>query len=158
MLSVWLGEIPFRYIDNTTEIFDKTYDDEWVHSKIAELMVKGSDDKSIPGIIQSWQRSKHVDNKVKPTKAEMNRGYKKVLVIAFDKERSIFAIHKSDDYCIPFIEKIAKDKEVSIKIDYIPSFSEDQYDLGIRILNDYSIVHSRKELIQSSVYWNNLKY
>ena len=73
----------------------------------------------------------------------LSGGVKTLILMKFDSDH-IFNASACGDNCAPWILRIGKEKNLTIRLGYLMNFGKESFD--IEIVNLHRIVHSMKEL------------
>lgn len=141
MLRVIYGELDTPdYIFNPDPFFNNTYEDDWITDPMSVQMIKDIDRSEVKG-------ARLIDSPYLgaiPTE-RLSRGVKTLILMKFDSEH-IFNASACGDNCAPWILKIAKEKDLTIRLGYLMDFGNDSFE--IEIVNLHKVVRTMKELIE----------
>ena len=140
MLNIYFGDMPDA-IYNTSLYFDNAYLDSWITDDFAKKVIKSID----KGTVLS---SGAVDTKalgVIPVK--QISGGAKTLILIYNEPKKVFNASTCGDNCAKWILKIAQlhKEDITINLRHLMDFGEKEF--CIRILNNDTVVHNRKEYI-----------
>ena len=141
MLRVIYGELDTPdYIFNPDPFFNNTYEDDWITDPMSVQMIKDIDRSEVKG-------ARLIDSPYLgaiPTE-RLSRGVKTLILMKFDSEH-IFNASACGDNCVPWILKIAEEKDLTIRLGYLMDFGNDSFE--IEIVNLHKVVYTMKELIE----------
>lgn len=142
MLKIHFGDIQSdKYIFNPDVYFNNTYEDEWMSDPVTIDMVKDIDGSDVKG-------PRLVDSPfLGPIPPERLSGGVKTLILMNNDPYHIFNASACGDNCAKWILKIAKEKNLLIRLGYLMDFGNDPFDIIIENLN--ITVHSKKELLEA---------
>lgn len=139
MLKIFFGDNPGdNYIFNPDVFFNNTYEDEWITSEISKKMIKDIDRSEVKNsnIIES-----PFLGLISP---EHLSGGVKTLILMQNDKKHIFNASACGNNCAQWILKLAKQKDITIRLGYIMDFGRSSFD--IYIVNTGKIVHTMLEL------------
>ena len=139
MLKIFFGDNPGdNYIFNPDVFFNNTYEDEWITSEISKKMIKDIDGSEVKNsnIIES-----SFLGLISPER--LSGGVKTLILMQNDTEH-IFNDSACGNNCAQWILKLAKQKDITIRLGYIMDFGRSSFD--IYIVNTGKIVHTMLEL------------
>lgn len=139
MLHIIYGDYEAdNYIFNPDVYFNNTYEDEWITDGMSMKMIEKIDGSKVvgPRLIDS-----PVLGAIPPER--LSGGVKTLILMNYDQEH-VFNASACGDNCAPWILKIGKSKDLTIRLGYLMNFGEE--DFNIEILNTGQTVHSIKEL------------
>ena len=139
MLRIYYGDMESPdYIFNPDVYFNNTYEDEWITDPISAEMIKNIDGSTVvgPRLIDSPYLG--------PISTErLSGGVKTLILMRFDAEH-VFNASACGDNCASWILKIAKDKDLTIRLGYLMNFGREP--IEVEVVNTGRIVHSLAEL------------
>ena len=139
MLKIFFGDNPGdNYIFNPDVFFNNTYEDKWITSEISKKMIKDIDRSEVKNsnIIES-----PFLGLISPER--LSGGVKTLILMQNDTEH-IFNDSACGNNCAQWILKLAKQKDITIRLGYIMDFGRSSFD--IYIVNTGKIVHTMLEL------------
>ena len=139
MLKIFFGDNPGdNYIFNPDVFFNNTYEDKWITSGISKKMIKDIDRSEVKNsnIIES-----PFLGLISPER--LSGGVKTLILMQNDTEH-IFNDSACGNNCAQWILKLAKQKDITIRLGYIMDFGRSSFD--IYIVNTGKIVHTMLEL------------
>ena len=139
MLKIFFGDNPGdNYIFNPDVFFNNTYEDKWITSGISKKMIKDIDRSEVKNsnIIESTFLGL-----ISPER--LSGGVKTLILMQNDTEH-IFNASACGNNCAQWILKLAKQKDITIRLGYIMDFGRSSFD--IYIVNTGKIVHTMLEL------------
>ena len=139
MLKIFFGDNPGdNYIFNPDVFFNNTYEDKWITSGISKKMIKDIDRSEVKNsnIIES-----PFLGLISPER--LSGGVKTLILMQNDTEH-IFNASACGNNCEQWILKLAKQKDITIRLGYIMDFGRSSFD--IYIVNTGKIVHTMLEL------------
>ena len=139
MLKIFFGDNPGdNYIFNPDVFFNNTYEDKWITSEISKKMIKDIDRSEVKNsnIIES-----PFLGLISPER--LSGGVKTLILMQNDTEQ-IFNASACGNNCAQWILKLAKQKDITIRLGYIMDFGRSSFD--IYIVNTGKIVHTMLEL------------
>lgn len=141
MLNIYFGEM-MEAIYNTSVYFDNTYYDGWLNDDFARKMIKDIDNAEV---LSGQAVNSKALGVIPVTKIS---GGLKTLLLIYNDTNKIFNASTCGDNCAKWILKIAKDsnRDITINLRHIMDFGEGKFE--IRILNNDTIVHSMREMVQ----------
>ena len=134
MLNIYFGDKEgSKYIYNPDSYFDHWYDPNWLVKDLSKEIIKAVDKSEVigPNLIQS-----PVFGAMSPDR--LSRGTKTLILIDNDDEHIFNATHCGNN-CVPYLLKIAKNKNVTVTLEYIMDFGTD---FEIKILNTGNVVNN----------------
>ena len=148
MLKIWFGKMSDNpnYVYSTSLYFNYNYEDTWIISDFGRSVIKDIDRSDVvaEGVINS-----PVLGHIPPEK--ISGGTKTVLLMKFDEEGKIFNASTCGDNCSKWIQKIAEEKDLTIRLGHIMGFTAP---FKIEVLNTGKIVTNMEDLIMEG--WNQL--
>ena len=139
MLKIFFGDNPGDdYIFNPDVFFNNTYEDEWITSEISKKMIKDIDRSEVKNsnIIES-----PFLGLISP---ERLSGGVKTLILMQNDTKHIFNASAYGNNCAQWILKLAKQKDITIRLGYIMDFGRNPFD--IYIVNTGKTVRTMLEL------------
>ncbi|MBQ9015774.1 MAG: DUF4869 domain-containing protein [Firmicutes bacterium] len=139
MLKIHYGDLNSeRYIFNPDIYFNNSYEDDWITAPLSKEMIKDIDGSDVVG-------PRLIDSPfLGAIPAErLSGGVKTLILMAFDSEH-VFNASACGDNCAPWILKIARDKDLTIRLGYLMDFGNEELDIEIENLGKK--VSSMKEL------------
>lgn len=140
MLNIYFGDMP-EAIYNTSVYFDNTYQDEWLTSDFANLVIKKIDKSKV---LSSHAIESPVLGVISP---ERLSGGTKTLLLMDNQPEEVYNASTCGDNCAPFILKLAKKKDLTINLRHLMDFGKGKFPVDVKILNTGDIVHSMEELM-----------
>ena len=139
MLRIYYGDLEVEnYIFNPDVFFNNTYEDEWITDPASKQMIKDIDGSEVVG-------PRLIDSPfLGPIPAERLSGGVKTLILMNHDREHIFNASACGDNCAPWILKIGREKDLTIRLGYLMNFGEDA--LEIEIVNLKQVVHTLQEL------------
>ena len=139
MLKIYYGDIDSeKYIFNPDVFFNNSYEEEWITDPLSMQMIKDIDGSIVLG-------ARLIDSPfLGAIPVERLSGGVKTLIMMNHDTDHIFNASACGDNCAPWILKIAKTKDLTIRLGYLMDFGKD--DFVIEIMNLHQIVHTMKEL------------
>ena len=134
MLNIYFGDKEgSKYIYNPDSYFDHWYDPNWLVKDLSKEIIKAVDKSEVigPNLIQS-----PVFGAMSPDR--LSGGTKTLILIDNDDEHIFNATHCGNN-CVPYLLKIAKNKNVTVTLEYIMDFGTD---FEIKILNTGNVVNN----------------
>ena len=139
MLKIYFGEMQ-ESIYNTDMYFGNTYENDWITSQIARDIIKDIDKSEV---LDSQCIKSPVLGMITPTKLS---GGTKTLLLMLNEPENVFNASTCGDNCAKWILEIAKRSDITINLRHFMDFGNDNFE--IEILNNNTIVHNMKELLQ----------
>ncbi len=132
------SEISNEFVHDIDAYFDSTYDPDWIDNDFSKALIEAVDKSHVvaPRIIDSPYLG-YVD----PT--HLSGGVKCVLCLMFDSNRN-FDITVCGDNCAEWIQSVAVNKDITVKLDYLMKFV-DKKPFDIHVMNNDSYPCSAKE-------------
>ena len=139
MLRIYYGDLEAEnYIFNPDIFFNNTYEDEWIIDPMSKQMIKDIDGSEVVG-------PRLIDSPfLGPIPAERLSGGVKTLILMNHDREHIFNASACGDNCAPWILKIGREKDLTIRLGYLMNFGEDAFE--IEIVNLKQVVHTLQEL------------
>ena len=134
MLNIYFGDKEgSKYIYNPDSYFDHWYDPNWLVKDLSKEIIKAVDKSEVigPNLIQS-----PVFGAMSPDR--LSGGTKTLILIDNDDEHIFNATHCGNN-CVPYLLKIAENKDVTVTLEYIMDFGTD---FEIKILNTGNVVNN----------------
>ena len=142
MLKIYYGDLEAdNFIFNPDVFFNNSYEDDWITDPMSKEMIKDIDGSLVIG-------PRAIDSPFLgsiPTE-RLSGGVKTLILMKFDTDH-IFNASACGDNCAPWILKIAKEKDLTIRLGYLMNFGKDPFD--IEIVNLRKTAHSMRELNES---------
>ena len=142
MLKIYYGDLEAdNYIFNPDVFFKNSYEDEWIIDPESKEMIKDIDGSNVIG-------PRAIDSPFlgSISTERLSGGVKTLILMKFDSDH-IFNASACGDNCASWILKIAKEKELTIRLGYLMDFGKGPFE--IEILNLNKIVTSMQELNES---------
>ena len=142
MLNIWFGNVlkdnP-NYIYNTSDYFNFNYEEDWITSDFGRSIIKDIDKSEVLGgkVIDS-----PVLGAIPPEK--IAGGTKAVLLMKFDDTGMIFNASTCGDNCAKWIQKIAEEKDLTIRLGHFMRFNEP---IHVRVMNTGEIINDYIQLM-----------
>lgn len=144
MLKIWIGKHGLDYIHSPGSYFNFTYDPKWIETDFSRKVIDEID-KSDVLMGGRAVYSRKLDAVIPIT--SISGGTKALILMMFDESGKIFNATACGDNCFPYIEEIAKVKDLSIRIGNCENFSKEQFERGITVLNNGKTVYSERDYI-----------
>lgn len=139
MLRIYYGNLEAEnYIFNPDVFFNNTYEDEWITDSMSKEMIEDVDGSKVMG-------ARLIDSPfLGPIPPErLSGGVKTLILMNFDRQH-IFNASACGDNCAPWILKIGREKDLTVRLGYLMDFGEGEFE--IEIVNINKTVHSLKDL------------
>ena len=142
MLNIWFGNVlkdnP-NYIYNTSDYFNFNYEEDWITSDFGRSIIKDIDKSEVLGgkVIDS-----PVLGAIPPEK--IAGGTKAVLLMKFDDTGMIFNASTCGDNCSKWIQKIAEEKDLTIRLGHYMKFIDP---FKAKVLNTGEVVTNTFDLL-----------
>lgn len=142
MLNVFFGNMP-EAVYNTDVFFKNDYEDEWITDPLVMEMIRDVDRSEVlyNGVIDS-----PVLGKIPPI--GLSQGVKTLILVLFEP-RKIFNVSPCGNNCARWLLRIAEEEDRTVNLRHIMNFGIDSFE--INILNDDTVVHSMKELVEIAI-------
>lgn len=139
MLNIYLGNMEDA-IYHPPVYFDNRYEDEWITSELAKVMIKDVDNSVV---ISAHLIDSPVLGPI--SVKQLSGGVKTLMLLAFDESGKVFNASACGDNCAKWILKIAEQKDLTINLRHIMEFGEEKF--TAKILNTGMVVHDMREFI-----------
>lgn len=139
MLRIYYGDLETdNYIFNPDVFFNNSYEDAWITEPISKQMIKDIDGSDVvgPRLIDSPYLGSIPAER-------LSGGVKTLILMNFDRDH-VFNASACGDNCAPWILKIGREKDLTIRLGYLMDFGKNEFE--IEIVNLKQIVHTMKEL------------
>ena len=139
MLRIYYGDLETdNYIFNPDVFFNNSYEDAWITEPISKQMIKDIDGSDVvgPRLIDSPYLGSIPAER-------LSGGVKTLILVNFDRDH-VFNASACGDNCAPWILKIGREKDLTIRLGYLMDFGKNEFE--IEIVNLKLIVHTMKEL------------
>lgn len=139
MLRIYYGDLETdNYIFNPDVFFNNSYEDAWITEPISKQMIKDIDGSDVvgPRLIDSPYLGSIPAER-------LSGGVKTLILMNFDRDH-VFNASACGDNCAPWILKIGREKDLTIRLGYLMDFGKNEFE--IEIVNLKLIVHTMKEL------------
>ena len=139
MLRIYYGDLETdNYIFNPDVFFNNSYEDAWITEPISKQMNKDIDGSDVvgPRLIDSPYLGSIPAER-------LSGGVKTLILMNFDRDH-VFNASACGDKCAPWILKIGREKDLTIRLGYLMDFGKNEFE--IEIVNLKLIVHTMKEL------------
>ena len=139
MLKIYYGDLEAdNYIFNPDVFFNNSYEDEWIIDQESKAMIKDIDGSDVMG-------PRAIDSPFlgSISTERLSGGVKTLILMKFDSDH-IFNASACGDNCAPWILKIAKEKDLTIRLGYLMDFGKEPFE--IEIININKVVTSMREL------------
>lgn len=139
MLRIYYGDLETdNYIFNPDVFFNNSYEDAWITELISKQMIKDIDGSDVvgPRLIDSPYLGSIPAER-------LSGGVKTLILMNFDRDH-VFNASACGDNCAPWILKIGREKDLTIRLGYLMDFGKNEFE--IEIVNLKLIVHTMKEL------------
>lgn len=139
MLRIYYGDLETdNYIFNPDVFFNNSYEDAWITEPISKQMIKDIDGSDVvgPRLIDSPYLGSIPAER-------LSGGVKTLILMNFDRDH-VFNASACGDNCAPWILKIGREKDLTIRLGYLMDFGKNEFE--IEIANLKLIVHTMKEL------------
>ena len=139
MLRIYYGDLEAEnYIFNPDVFFNNTYEDEWITDPVSKQMIKDIDGSEVVG-------PRLIDSPfLGPIPAERLSGSVKALMLMNHDRNHIFNASACGDDCAPWILRMGREKDLTIRLGYLMNFGEEKFE--IEIVNLKQVVHTLQEL------------
>ena len=139
MLRIYYGDLEAEnYIFNPDVFFNNTYEDEWITDPVSKQMIKDIDGSEVVG-------PRLIDSPfLGPIPAERLSGSVKALMLMNHDRGHIFNASACGDDCAPWILRMGREKDLTIRLGYLMNFGEEKFE--IEIVNLKQVVHTLQEL------------
>lgn len=144
MLNIIFGECK-EAIYNTSVFFDNQYLDCWMADPFTAEVIKGIDKGTIlsPGAVDTKALGVIPTTKI--------AGATKTLLLIKNRPEMIFNASTCGNNCAKYLLKIGKMQDVTVNMHHIMDFGKRSFD--IRIINNDTIVHNMKELVENALVY-----
>lgn len=144
MLKIIFGETD-NSIYHPPTYFDNVYMDEWITNPLTMEMIKDIDKSDVIS-------SRAIDSPVlgSISTKELSGGVKTLILMMFDDSGKIFNASACGDNCAKWVNKIGKEKDLTINLHHIMDFGKCD-DFEAIIENTGKIVHSNKEYLDEAI-------
>ena len=137
MLRIYYGDLETdNYIFNPDVFFNNSYEDAWITEPISKQMIKDIDGSDVvgPRLIDSPYLGSIPAER-------LSGGVKTLILMNFDRDH-VFNASACGDNCAPWILKIGREKDLTIRLGYLMDFGKNEFE--IEIVNLKLIVHTMK--------------
>ena len=138
MLSIYYGEMTDA-IYNTSIYFKNVFRNEWLEDPVIVQMIKAVDDSEVLG---NGAIKSPVLGVIAPNTLS---GGVKTLILIHKEPGKIFNASNCGDNCAPWLLKLGAEKDITVNLRHLMDFGDGRYQ--IRVLNEDTIVHDRRELV-----------
>jgi hypothetical protein len=138
MLSVYYGEMKGS-IYNTPVYFKNTFRNEWLEDNTVKEMIRDVDNSEVLG---SGAINSPVLGVISPYTLS---GGVKTLILIFKDPGKIFNASNCGDNCAKWLLKLGESSDITINLRHLMDFGDGDYQ--IRILNENTIVHNKREMV-----------
>ena len=144
MLKIIFGET-HNSIYHPPTYFDNVYMDEWITNPLTMEMIKDIDKSDVIS-------SRAIDSPVlgSISTKELSGGVKTLILMMFDDSGKIFNASACGDNCAKWVNKIGKEKDLTINLHHIMDFGKCD-DFEAIIENTGKVVHNNKEYLDEAI-------
>ena len=141
MLSVYFGDMD-NVLHNVETYFNNQYQYSWLEDDFVRDLIKDVDKSEVqsPECILS-----PVLRQIPPTR--LSGGTKAVILMKYVPDRVINASNCGNN-CAKWILKLGEERDLTVNLNHIMEFEDSEFE--IKVLNNGSIVHNMKELVNTA--------
>lgn len=142
MLNIWFGNVldgSPNYVYNTSNYFDLNYEDEWITSGFSRAVIKDIDKSDV---IAAKIIDSPVLGPIPPV--SIAGGTKTIILMRFDDTGKIFNASTCGDNCAKWIQKIAEEKDLTIRLGHFMDFSNP---INVKVMNTGEIITDDLDLL-----------
>ncbi len=142
MLKIWFGDRK-NEIYNPPVFFINQYENEWITKELSREMIRDVDQSEVVS-------ERVIDSPfLGPiTPRELSGGVKTLMLMAYDDSGYVFNASACGDNCAKWIQRIAKEKDLTITLHHIMHFDGD---FEAMIMNEEKEVLSVEEYVLTAV-------
>lgn len=143
MLNIWVGDYKGEnVIEFADTVFPDLYEDEWFEDSFVKDMIRDVDKSEVVGplLIQSPVLG--------PIAYSELSGGVKMLILMYELNDYIFNATNCGNNCAKWIQRISEKKDLTIKLEYVMEFKEDEY-FNMKIMQTGEIVHTKEDYVMA---------
>ena len=146
MLKIWFGDLSGNpnYVYNTSNYFDVNFEGWWLTSDFGRAVIRDIDKSEV---IDEYIVKSPIFGGISPE--GIAGGTKTVLLMKFGNPKKIFNASTCGDNCAKWIQKIAEEKDLTIRLGHFMEFSTP---FEIMDMNTGKIVTTRADLLDAEHY------
>ncbi|MBQ9199085.1 MAG: DUF4869 domain-containing protein [Lachnospiraceae bacterium] len=145
MLNIFFGDMTDndKYLENPEVYFDNTYEDRWFDDEEVKEMVKDIDNSNV---VSSHLIESPVFGGM-PVR-DLSGGVKTLILMKFDNEHIVNASYCGDN-CAKWILRIAKEKDLTIRLGYLMDFGDGL--INVKVANSGKKFDNCKDLFLEAI-------